>query len=117
MNFCIAVGTTILVKILFVILPSSILQSTVGGVLIELLQYMIYINYILMVFNLMPIPPLDGFNLITQIFNLQQYDWYYRFYNMGGMILLLVIFLGGTSFILGPIVSGLYNMSMHFIMM
>ena len=117
MNLLIALISIIVTKLIISFAPNAFLYSTVGGVVVEVLQYMIYINFILMVFNLLPIPPLDGFNIATQIFNLQQYDWYYKIYNMGGLILLAVILLGGTSFVLGPIVSTLYNLALKFIMM
>ena len=109
MNLFIAIITTIIAKFILNVAPYTFLQSTLGGVILEMIQYMIYINLVLMVFNLLPVPPLDGFNLLTQIFDLRKYSWYQALYSSGGMILLLLILFGGTSFILGPAVGQLYN--------
>lgn len=55
--------------------------------------YVVYINLVLMIFNLIPVPPLDGFGVVTQIFHLERYDWYWKIYQYGQPILLVLIFL------------------------
>ena len=62
-----------------------------GQVLMQILLYVVYINLVLMVFNLIPVPPLDGFGVITQIFRLERYEWYWKIYQYGQPILLLLI--------------------------
>ena len=109
MNLLIALAATLILKLIISVSGSAFLFSTAGGVITDILQYMIQINIVLMVFNLLPIPPLDGFNLITQIFNLSKYSWYHTLYSKGGIILLLVVLLGGTGYILGPIVNLFYG--------
>lgn len=112
MNFLIALVSTIIVKILISLSPYGVVQSSIGGIVLEILQYMISINIVLLVFNLLPVPPLDGFNLLTQIFNLRKYSWYEQVYRNGGLILLLLILFGGTSYILTPCVGFIYNIFM-----
>jgi len=114
MNLIIAIISTLIIKMIVQMAP-TFLDSTVGEVIIEILQYMIYINIVLMFFNLIPVPPLDGFNIITQIFDLRKYSWYYTFSSYGGIILLLIVLFGGTSYILGPLVRSLYNICISFI--
>ena len=116
MNLCIAVVSTIITKILITVAPGAFLYSTVGEVIVEILQYMIWINLVLMVFNLIPVPPLDGFNIITQIFNLQKYPWYQRVYASGSLILLLLILFNVTGFILTPTVNFFYSICIKAIM-
>ena len=73
-------------------------------------DYMMTINIVLMVFNLLPVPPLDGFGVITQIFNLRKYDWYYKLYSNGFLILMLLIIFNVTDKILTPAVGTIFNM-------
>ena len=60
----------------------------------QIFFYIIYMNLILMLFNLLPIPPLDGFNVITQIFNLRRTRFFYRIYDKGSLIILAIILIG-----------------------
>lgn len=72
--------------------------------------YAVMINVVLMIFNLIPVPPLDGWGLVTQIFNLQKYRWWYKFYQYGQWILLILIFTNVTDMILGPAVSAIMRL-------
>ena len=73
--------------------------------LFDILYYMIVINLSLMVFNLLPVPPLDGFGVVTQIFNLRRHDWYWKIYDNGFLILMLLIVFNITDMILSPAVG------------
>ena len=61
-------------------------------IIVQILQYGVFINLVLMIFNLLPVPPLDGFGIVTQIFDLQKYSWYDVVYRNGMFILLALIF-------------------------
>ncbi len=66
--------------------PSSIAAVLVG--------YVIALNLILGVFNLIPIPPLDGFNIAVGLLPREQAAALVRIEPYGPMILLIVVFLG-----------------------
>jgi len=72
-------------------------------------DYMMRINIVLMVFNLLPIPPLDGFGVLTQIFNLKKYNWYYTLYSNGFLILMVLIVFNITDKILTPAVGVIFT--------
>ena len=72
----------------------------------------VVVNIVLMIFNLLPVPPLDGFGVVTQLFRLDRYDWWYKLYNNGFLILMLLILFGVTNKILQPAVSAVYGMIM-----
>ena len=72
--------------------------------------YVVFINLVLMVFNLIPCPPLDGWGIVTQIFNLRKYDWWYQVYRRGYLILMVLIIFNITDRILTPIVNWLYQL-------
>ena len=72
--------------------------------------YVVFINLVLMVFNLIPCPPLDGWGIITQIFDLKKYSWWYPVYKRGFIILMVLIIFNITDYILSPAVNWLYQM-------
>lgn len=74
-----------------------------------ILQNLIVINLVLMVFNLLPIPPLDGFGVVTQVLNLKETELYYKIYNNGFPILMVMMIFNITGKILSPIVNFLYS--------
>ena len=67
------------------------------------------VNFSLMVFNLLPVPPLDGFGVVTQVFNLKKYDWYYKVYSNGFLILMFLIIFNITDKILTPAVGTIFD--------
>ena len=70
-----------------------------------MLFYIVSINIVLMIFNLIPCPPLDGWGIITQIFRLDRYSWWYKVYQYGTWILLALIVFNVTDLIITPLVS------------
>lgn len=86
------------------------LNTGAGDAILEILIGCVQINLVLMVFNLLPVPPLDGFGIITQLFRLDTKPWFPRFYQLGPMILIILIILDVTSIVLSPAVSWCYNL-------
>ena len=84
-------------------------MSVISYSIFMIFDYMMTINIVLMVFNLLPVPPLDGFGVITQIFNLKKYDWWYTVYSNGFLILMVLIIFNVTDKILTPTVSVIFN--------
>ncbi len=108
------VTMNLLIAIAFSI-PARIMVRSLSGAAVSDLVYNIYliffytvsINVVLMVFNLIPCPPLDGWGIITQIFRLDRYRWWYKVYQYGTWILLALILLNITDLILTPLVSAI----------
>ena len=75
-----------------------------------ILMYAVMINLVLMVFNLIPCPPLDGFGLVTQIFKLDRYDWWQSLYQKGSWILIILLVTNVVDAILDPAVSFLMRL-------
>lgn len=67
--------------------------------------YIVSINIVLMIFNLIPCPPLDGWGILTQIFRLDRYSWWYKVYQYGTWILLALIVFDVTDRIITPLVT------------
>lgn len=114
-NLVIAIIFSFIVK--FVLMSGVSQDSVVVATLIDILINVVLINIVLMVFNLIPVPPLDGFGIITQIFKLDRYDWWYKVYDMGFVILLILVFLNITNIILTPAVSAIFNLLVKMIIL
>ena len=111
MNFIVAVISCGVYILLVKSGGSPSFSSGAFDALTYIFLWIVYINVILMVFNLLPIPPLDGFSIVTEIFNLRRYDWYYTVYNNGLIILLALILFG----VVGMFLSGGINIIMNVI--
>lgn len=107
-NLLIAVIFSFIMKGLAAAVP-GMLYSGIGSIIYEMLLYVVYINLVLMIFNLIPIPPLDGFSVITQIFKLDRYGWYYTLEHYGYYILLMAIIFNIPSKIIGQCVMFFLN--------
>ena len=116
MNFLIAIIFTLVIRIGFEINPMWF-YSGMGETVLQILSGIISINIVLMVFNLLPVPPLDGFGIVTEIFNLRKYNWYYTVYNNGMLILLALIIFNVTDRVLTPSVSFIYSWLMNVIIL
>jgi Zn-dependent protease len=68
----------------------------------QLLYVFIYINLLLMIFNLLPIAPLDGEKIATFFVPAKWSQAMNAFRSFGPLILLAVIMLGGFQYIIGP---------------
>jgi len=99
----------VIASILFVI---SVMYFS--GNVSYILQYFFYfimlINFSLMIFNLIPIAPLDGFNLLNSF--TKPNNAYMQFMRQYGTIILLVVLVTGVlgnviSFVLGHVVENL----------
>ena len=110
-NLIIIVLFTIIDVFLYkgIIMAGSGTTKEILVILQDIMWYGIIVNVMLMIFNLLPIPPLDGFGIITNIFDLRKYSWYYTVYNNGNLILVMLIFFGATRVILSPLLNGIVN--------
>ena len=106
------VTMNLLLAIAFSIPARAMLKAFSGPAVSDLVYniyliifYIVSINIVLMVFNLIPCPPLDGWGIITQLFRLDRYSWWYKVYQYGTWILLGLIVFNVTDLILTPLVS------------
>ena len=97
------------------ILANPELQRQIPGLVISILALFVFINLVLMVFNLFPIPPLDGSKVLFAFLS-PRLVWQWRpiLEQYGFVLLLLVFFLPpGDSIgsrILVPIINGLFSL-------
>lgn len=108
MNFILAVLFSLPLRLMRTASTSAVVQD-----LTFIIYYAVMINLVLMVFNLIPCPPLDGWGLLTQIFKLDRYPWWNQVYQRGSWILLFLLLTNITSRIITPIVSRLMNILLN----
>lgn len=116
MNFFLAIVFMGILKLLITFSP-QFMYGDLGEVLISVLRQVVVINLVLMVFNLIPVPPLDGFNVAAQIFHFRYKEIYYKIYDKGFLILMILILFNITGKILSPLVGGLYYFLLYLFQM
>ncbi len=60
-------------------------------------------------FNLLPIPPLDGWGIISSLLPYKYNEFVYKYENMGYFILLIAIFTNVYTIVTTPIMMAFYN--------
>lgn len=108
MNLLVAIVGTGILR-LYYMAGEGILNSTLGSLVTQILVGLIQINIVLIFFNLIPLPPLDGFGILTQIFRLDRFSWYPQLYQLGPVLLLAIIFFNLSSRIITPPTQWLYH--------
>lgn len=100
-NFALAVGFSLLIWLLNLI---KIYETSIGFTLIAVLAAGVAVNIILGLFNLIPIPPLDGSKIVSALLPIELSQKYDRIAPFGFFILIL------TIRIFWPIIIGLGNL-------
>ncbi|MDR0291403.1 MAG: site-2 protease family protein [Elusimicrobium sp.] len=81
-----------------------------GGMLVAL-QYGVLINLMLCVFNLFPVPPLDGSKVVYSMLPYNAADKYANIFGRYGQwVVIAFIIFGGARYVLFPIVTFIYKM-------
>lgn len=107
MNLILAILFSFPTKLIYSLYVSS--GNGIFEMAFYILYYTVMINLCLMLFNLIPIPPLDGWGVLTQIVNLEKYSWYNTVYQYGGFFLIALIILNVTDIILMPLINIFMN--------
>ncbi len=110
-NLAIAVGLTIL----FRVFSLTITDTSVLSVLLKILGTAITWNVALAIFNLFPLPPLDGFKVLTGLLPDEMSIELQKLERFGFMLIFFVLFFF-PSFIFGiisPIIRTIINLLLH----
>lgn len=88
-------------------LGSFFINAPFGSMIEPFLFWLVAINVILGVFNLIPIPPLDGSKLLAYFIPERSLNAYWQFERYGILVLVAVLFFFGTAMwsVLTPVVN------------
>ncbi len=106
----VAANALLVIACIFLLAAAIWLTRLVPGpemvwtVIREMAMFGIWINVILIVFNLLPIPPLDGSHIVYHLLPPELAVRYRAIGQYGILILLVLLFMGGFRFLLAPVV-------------
>lgn len=108
MNFIISFMTILIVIIILKLFPNFILTD-LGYYVYNVLLVTSFLSISLGVFNLIPIPPLDGSKILFAILPEDMYFAYMKYERYGMILLVILLYSGVFSMILSPLTTGIYN--------
>ena len=109
MNFIIAIISAIILGAIYMFAPASFLMNTVGNIIFILLQELVIINIGLGVFNLIPLPPLDGSKIFINFMPYNTRRWILEHSHIFYYIFLAIWITGLAGVIISPIINLLYD--------
>lgn len=109
MNFIIAIVSAIILGAVYMYASPVFLTSMVGTIIYILLQELVVVNIGLGVFNLIPLPPLDGSKIFMSIIPYKARTWLINNSTMFYYVFLIIWITGLASIIISPIINVLYN--------
>ncbi len=117
-NLLFAIGFGLLLKVLLTLASGVFYIAGFGEILYQILAYFIWINLLLAVFNLFPIPPLDGSHILLSLIPDKYSRFKTAFHRYGRFILIAAILLGSFTgynllpigFLTGKLYEGLLNL-------
>ncbi len=107
-NFCLAVLFGLLGRALILTTGQPGLDGSLPHALSLLTIYVCLLNLGLMIFNLMPVPPLDGSKIILTFLSAKGKIFFYRF-ELYGMIIIAALAVFGAFDFIYPLIAGLGN--------
>ena len=114
MNFFLAIILTIVYCAIYKFAGTSFLNSQLGMIIILMINIAISINVGLGVFNLIPLPPLDGSKVIKPFLPYNTRQWFENNEKIFEMIFVALWIVGILSRIISPIITLITNGIMKF---
>ena len=108
-NLILAILFTILYFILYKINGAMIYATTIGSIIMQMIIYTITINIGLGIFNLIPLPPLDGSKVIKPFLSYNAKTWFENHEGIFYIIFVILWITGIAGSIISPIISAIFN--------
>lgn len=100
----------------FITMPVYFFIIMQGGneVLETIIQYIFNYNVVFAVFNILPIPPLDGSNVLAEFLPYNAKQTYLRFGRYSIYVLMILMFVGVFGLIITPLANGIVTLFSNF---
>ena len=105
MNFVLAIIFTIIYCAIYKFAYTSFVLTTMGTLIMSVIQYTIFINIGLGVFNLLPLPPLDGSKILMPFLPYNAKMWFQNNTTFFYIIFLVIWITGIAGTIISPIIN------------
>lgn len=99
-----------LIAFLFMGLIKLTINTSLSPTAIDVFYGTVMVNLMLMIFNLIPIPPLDGHHILGSIGGPKVWNFYFKYREHLRFALLLLIIFRGIGRIIGPLIFILYRL-------
>ena len=109
MNFVLAIVSAIILGAVYMFSSTAFLSSTLGTIMYILLQELVVINIGLGVFNLIPLPPLDGSKIFINFMPYNTRRWILENSHIFYYIFLAIWITGLAGVIISPIINLIYS--------
>ena len=106
MNFILAIIFGVIYVSVMKFAPMFIFTQ-VGGIVIILLRVCISINIGLGIFNLIPLPPLDGSKILAAFLPYNAKNWLEKYYNVFYIVFVVIWVTGIAGNIISPVISAI----------
>jgi Zn-dependent protease len=117
MNLFLAAVFAVFLKILVIYGEKTSMSVTLFGTVASMFLYTININLVLFLFNLLPIPPLDGFHILAEIIPPRRYKIIYILQQYSTIILIIIVITPIVSFIIRPPIRFIFSALMRLLNM
>lgn len=107
MNFILAVIFALIYGALYRFMDSSFLMSTTGKIIMTLINCTIAVNIGLGVFNLVPLPPLDGSKILMNFLPYNGKVWFQKYENIFYIVFLVIWITGIAGYIISPVINAI----------
>ena len=107
MNFLLAIIFTFIYFALYRFSGVEFLSSTIGQIIMLLINVSISINIGLGVFNLIPLPPLDGSKIIMPFLPYKAKQWFVNNEQIFSIIFVILWITGIAGTIISPVINGI----------
>ena len=114
MNFILAIVFAIIWGIMIVVTKGTTNQTI--EIISTLLQYCISVNLGLGIFNLIPLPPLDGSKILKNLLPYKAKAWYESHYTILYIVFLVIWITPIASMVISPLIKGAYTGIMNLVL-
>ena len=109
MNFLLAIVLTIILYALQIFATNFVNISRIGIIIFTMLQYAVIVNVGLGVFNLIPLPPLDGSKIIMPFLPYKAKEWFVNNEQIFYLVFVVLWITGLAGTIISPAISWITN--------